>query len=495
MAVTGNADFVFTALIIILNGCNIFLNRFNSFIYSKILPNLKKNMFLALNDCIINKPYTYFKQNITGVLSSKICEVITNAVDIIYLVFFILYQILAILLGLFFVGLSNIFFSEIFCLVIFLSIFSGFFIVKMTMSLSLDFIDSRSNYIAALSDFINNIKDFKLNNLSPLDCKVMSGSLGKLVHKDKLMQRKSAVNLSLLGLCAFFLEAGTILGVLFLLNTKKISLGDSVFVILMSLKLTEQIWSLSDNFFYLVKSISCLKEGLEFLGVNEKNISFQTKISFDLPPKIQLTNVGFSYRKNNIILNNVNLKINHGEKLAITGPSGSGKSTLINVIAGLIELSNGKILINDIDLNLYNINLLRKNITFIHQDSSLLNRSIKDNLTLGCEFISQDNIIKAAKAACIHDDITNLKDGYDTVVGENGFQPSGGQRQRLLIARAFLKNSPLIIMDEPTSALDCSTEVKVVNAIINWFYDNTLIVSTHSKAFISLVDKVFYTDA
>ncbi|MEG6548617.1 ABC transporter transmembrane domain-containing protein [Desulfocurvibacter africanus] len=206
---------------------------------------------------------------------------------------------------------------------------------------------------------------------------------------------------------------------------------------------------------------------------------------------LELKDVSFAYSENDApALNHVDLSIKAGQRVAIVGPSGSGKTTLINLIPLFYRPQQGAIYLNGQRLDEYSLASLRMNIGMVSQDAFLFNLSIRDNIAYGMVGYDEEDVVRAAKAAFAHDFISELPEGYDTVVGERGVKLSGGQKQRLTIARALLKNPPLLILDEATSALDTESERIVQLALENLMKDRTSIVIAHRLSTIMTADKI-----
>ena len=189
-------------------------------------------------------------------------------------------------------------------------------------------------------------------------------------------------------------------------------------------------------------------------------------------------------------LSNINLTINEGEKVAIVGPSGAGKTTFVNLIPRFYEQQEGRILINDVDSRSYTLQSLRQNVAIVSQDAFLFDITIGENIAYSTEGTSAESIEQAAKAAFSHDFIMEFPEGYDTVVGERGVRLSGGQKQRLTIARALLKDAPLLILDEATSALDSESEKIVQKALENLMENRTSFVIAHRLSTILSADRI-----
>lgn len=205
---------------------------------------------------------------------------------------------------------------------------------------------------------------------------------------------------------------------------------------------------------------------------------------------LEFKNVKFGYNEN-LVLKGLNLKIDSGKTYGIVGKSGSGKTTIFNLLNKLYNISSGSILIDGKDINELNEKSIRGNITIISQNPYIFNMSIKDNLKLVKNDVTDEEIIEACKLACLDDYIETLPNKYNTVVGEGGVNLSGGQRQRLAIARALIQNTKIILFDEATSALDNETQSKIQKAIDNLKGNYTIIIIAHRLSTIVNCDKIF----
>ena len=225
------------------------------------------------------------------------------------------------------------------------------------------------------------------------------------------------------------------------------------------------------------------------LDIKNTIIEKENPVEIDIVKSIFFKNVYFSYKENKV-LSNINLNINAGEQVAFVGSSGAGKTTLLNLVPRFFDVNSGCIKINDFDIRDYKISSIRKNIGVVTQDTILFNRSVYDNISYGCFNFSNDDIILAAKRANAHDFITNLDDGYDTVIGERASLLSGGMAQRISIARAILKNPPILILDEATSSLDSESEKLVQSALDELMKNRTVLIIAHRLSTILNADKI-----
>ena len=190
------------------------------------------------------------------------------------------------------------------------------------------------------------------------------------------------------------------------------------------------------------------------------------------------------------MLRNINLKIGAGEMVALVGVSGVGKSTLADLIPRFYDATSGKITLDGIDIRDLKLESLRSQIGIVTQQTFLFNDTVKNNIAYGDRSKDMDHIIAAAKAAYAHDFITALPQSYDTIIGEMGLKLSGGERQRLAIARALLKNPPILILDEATSSLDSESERLVQDALERLMVGRTALVIAHRLSTIHKADRI-----
>ena len=292
-----------------------------------------------------------------------------------------------------------------------------------------------------------------------------------------------------------FLGISSIAGVLWfggIMVLKENSLDASAFIVYLGLayNILTPAKSLS-RATYKVKKASAAAERIFHIIDNETIIpevfEAQTIESFD--KKIEIKNVTFSY-DNEIVIDNINLQIPKGKSIALVGQSGSGKSTLANLICRFYDVNEGSIEIDGINIKKIKKESLRNLIGLVTQDSILFNDSIKNNLLIANPDASNENIIECLKIANAWEFVNKLPDGINSNIGDSGNKLSGGQKQRLSIARAVLKNPPILVLDEATSALDSESEKLVQNALDNLMKNKTSIVIAHRLSTIQKADKI-----
>ena len=225
----------------------------------------------------------------------------------------------------------------------------------------------------------------------------------------------------------------------------------------------------------------------KLLNINNKS---STKNNIDLIEKIKIENVSFFYKKEKYILRNVDLELNKNKTFYFEGNNGSGKSTLVDLISGMLVPSEGKIKVNNVDIN-NNLDAWQKNIGYVSQTTFLINDTIKENIVFGRRFIDEKNLEDVIKLTDLDKLIDSLPDKINTVVGNLGSKLSGGQKQKIMIARALVNNPSVIILDESTNSLDLDAESNFLNIINRIKRDRIIIFIAHSDLIKNFCDEKF----
>ena len=236
-----------------------------------------------------------------------------------------------------------------------------------------------------------------------------------------------------------------------------------------------------ENMFNLLDEKSKVKDSLKQLKINSKT-------------EIKFSNISFGYDERRTVIKDISFEVPNGKKVAIVGPTGAGKSTISRLLFRFYDPTNGSIYINDENINSISQHSLRKIIGVVPQDTVLFNDTIHYNISYGDPKASEDDIINAAKNADIHDFVISLPDGYETIVGERGLKLSGGDKQRVAIARTFLKNPKILFFDEATSALDSSTEKEIQNNLEIMSKDKTTLIIAHRLSTAAYADNIIVLD-
>lgn len=258
---------------------------------------------------------------------------------------------------------------------------------------------------------------------------------------------------------------------LIMLYTPIKGIGNNFNAVQMSFMAMERVWALLDS----VPNIKSQPDAIKLENIKKS---------------IEYKDVCFEYADGRPVLKNINLKVGVGQTIALAGNSGGGKSTFANLLPRFYEVTSGAILIDGIDIRDIDLDSLRNNIAIVFQDNFLFAGTIRENIILGKKDVTEEQVQSAIKNACLDEFISSLDLGLDTEIGERGILLSGGQRQRVGIARAFLKNAPVVILDEATSALDNKSEAVVQQAISNLMKDRTVFIIAHRLSTIQKADKI-----
>lgn len=297
------------------------------------------------------------------------------------------------------------------------------------------------------------------------------------------------------GLMFVIYQAISVSLLIYLYYIGEVTAGDFAMILTVNSGLVDSLWNLS----YIMRennaNLGKVKQALTLLDypydIYDKQNALELKIAC---ASIEFKEVSFKYPSGRVIFNKLSFTINSQEKVGLVGYSGAGKTTVINLILRLFDVLSGEILINNINIKEVTQDSLRKNISLIPQDAVLFHRSIMENIRYGREEATDEEVIEAAKQAYAHDFIVELPDGYNSLVGERGVKLSGGQRQRIAIARAFLKNAPLLILDEASSQLDLATEQLIQKSLVELMHNKTVIVIAHRLSTLLIMDRIIVFD-
>ncbi|PKP52280.1 MAG: antibiotic ABC transporter ATP-binding protein [Bacteroidetes bacterium HGW-Bacteroidetes-1] len=279
-------------------------------------------------------------------------------------------------------------------------------------------------------------------------------------------------------------------GSMVLSDTSPIGAADFITYIIVFSQIIPPAKTFSQGFYNIQKGIASAERIFEILDAEEVIVEKPNALHIeDFKDKIEYRNILFRYDRE-IVLQDVNLTIEKGKIIALVGESGGGKSTMVDLLPRFYDVIGGSILIDGVDLRDYRIDSLRGLMGIVTQESILFNDSLYNNIAFGSTKATKDQVIEAARIANAHNFIMQMKEGYDTTIGDRGSNLSGGQRQRVSIARAVLKNPPILILDEATSSLDTESERLVQDALAKVMSSRTSIVIAHRLSTIQHADEI-----
>jgi ATP-binding cassette, subfamily B, bacterial len=303
--------------------------------------------------------------------------------------------------------------------------------------------------------------------------------------------RRDATTSAMRGLAAITARITVIVAGSVMISRGQITIGTLVAVLGFIGGLLGPVQGLTDAYQTMQRGTVALETIYSILDAPDTvaDVADPIKLS-DARGEVRFENVSYSYDSGSRVLHDIDLHVTSGETVAIVGPSGGGKTTLLMLLQRLYPIDSGRITIDGIDIRDISARTLRQNISSVYQDVGLFNDTVRDNIAYGRPTASDVEIEDAARVAFAHDFITALPDGYDTVVGEHGNRLSGGQKQRVGIARALLKDSPILILDEATAALDAESEALVQRALGNAVQGRTTFIIAHRLATVVNADRI-----
>jgi len=357
-----------------------------------------------------------------------------------------------------------------------------------------DFRDQKEKTSGFITELIRGIRDIKMLNAEENFVKTVENNIEDLNEKDYqvfgVRRSFSLVSNFIKNLFEFLLVVIIIL----LIKKNRFDIAVGIIVFNYRYSITSLVYSLSYILDYIREfNLSCNRVFSFFYGKEFKKEKFG-KIHLDkVMGNFSFCDVCFGY-DDKLVLNNINFEVNANETVAFVGKSGVGKSTIFSLLCKMYDINFGRIMIDGVDINKLDKDSIRGNITVINQNPYIFNMSIRDNLKMVKDNLTDDEMYEACKLACIDVFISSLKDGYDTIVGEGGVKLSGGQKQRLAIARALIQKTEIILFDEATSALDNETQADIQKAILNMKNDYTILIIAHRLSTIVNCDRILYIE-
>lgn len=469
--------------------------RIHNYASWKSMPYIMKNVMSNINDYIVNHSYIYFQNNLTGSIVSKIKGINDGAQKIHNALEFHVSNpvIMTVFTG---IALAIVNLKLFFIIIIFASIQGSVAVYfgKRLNKIEQDKETAWHGIVGRIADNISNIFTIFAYAKARYENNKVCESYDKVYVPLALKWHKVDFIMSCLtGLyyCVFvwFLMAYLI----HLRNIATITVGDIAYVLSLTYIFMDNTWRAINAIKDFTKDIANFKASFSIMETPQEIIDKPNALPLQVSKgEIIFKNLSFSYENNNTIFNNLNLHIKAGQKIGIVGHSGAGKSTLISLLLKNFKATGGDIIIDNQSIYDISSDSLRSQISLIPQDIMLFHRTIGENIGYAKENAVKDLIENAAKIANIHEFIENLPEKYNTIVGERGIKLSGGQRQRIAIARAILKNAPILILDEATSALDSKTEQEIQKSINTMLDVNnaTVIAIAHRLSTIKHLDRI-----
>ena len=468
------------------------LYRFYDWLAIKTFPDLQFKIKQEMFEHVEKHSYSYFQENFSGTLGNKIndmarssCLIISRLIDC------FIARSFGILFGTITMFLIHPYFAFLMVAWSLIFIISSLLLSKKSQYYSEITSNAKSVVVGKIVDNISNILNVKLFAGEKYEKNYLSHYLQDAKDKDckgqwYLLKIKTFYQISVI-----FLTSMMVMLLIYERSQNNITVGDFALILTLNMFLVEEVFFIANQLVPFSEELGTCKQALSIITSKHDIVDIpDAKPLIISKGKIVFDRVHFQYKKGESIFSDKSIIIKPGQKVGLVGFSGSGKSTFVNLILRFFDVDSGKILIDDQDIKTVTQYSLKNQIGMIPQDTILFHRTVAENIAYGSFGATTDEIIKASKQAHCHEFIMKLADNYETLVGERGIKLSGGQRQRIAIARAILKNAPILILDEATSSLDSVTENEIQESLKYLMERRTTIVIAHRLSTLFSMDKI-----
>jgi len=466
--------------------------RILSYIRYKTQLNVKNNIIMRTCSYVYNHSYQFFQDNFSGEISNNVTMLSNNIESIIYENSVYVIRIVALLIAsLYSMYYVHPFFFWVLLIWIMSFLFFSLAFSKKIQNISEYYGESQSVVSGKIVDTTTNANSMSIFSSQHYEVIDLSKAL---LNMKLQFQRKELFFMKFSFIHGLYILSLIALMVYLLLDLKLkglVTIGDFVLILGLASQITDNSWNLTDTIHQINGNLGWCKQSIKKLfipnSIKDKPNAPNLIVS---QGEIVFNNVCFGYEPGKELFTDMSVKIFPKEKVGLVGCSGDGKSTFVNLILRLYDVCSGSILIDGQDIRDVTQNSLRSAISMIPQDPYLFHRSIMDNICYSSANAGYDDVIMAAKQAHAHDFISQLPLGYNSIIGERGIKLSGGQRQCIAIARAILKNAPILIMDEATSQLDSLTEMNIKNSLNELMKNKTTIIIAHRLSSLVNMDRI-----
>jgi ATP-binding cassette subfamily B protein len=495
----GNSSLLtWPAILIVLNFI-VFDNvtwRSIGYINYKFQPVIKNQIISETLNFVLGSSYQFFQDNLSGRISSQITILAENIELILHKISFDFIRGASLLVVSFITAyhVNPLFF---YTLSLWFVAFASFSILmsKRLVNLADQHASRESTISGQLVDCLTNHTNVRIFSQKEYEITRM----GKFfLASQEAFQAKElfiVILYTIQGLMIAVMMAAAVYFLVYLYGKGLVSIGDFALILGLSMELGHMMWYTMSRVDEFNQAAGKCKQSLSALIIESE--IYDRPDSQDLQVQkgqINFEKVKFHYKGTEALFQNKTVVIEPGQKVGLVGYSGSGKSTFVNLILRLYDVTNGRILIDGQDIRNITQDSLRRKVAIIPQDPSLFHRTLMDNIRYGRTNASDEEVIEAAKKAHAHEFISKLPQGYESLVGERGIKLSGGQRQRIAIARAILKNAPILILDEATSQLDSLTESNIQESLWALMQGKTALVIAHRLSTLLHMDRILVFD-
>jgi len=469
----------------------------------RLLDWVRLKFFTSVRYDIVTKMFSYlerhshryFQNNFAGSLSNKISDMQSAVITILSTLDDGFAQFLGLCVAVIILLLVHPIFAVILVAWVTVFLLISFLFFKPIQKLSNVFATSKTILVGKMVDSISNIINTRLFSRNRYEDENIQKATFDTVMKDRSMQWAVLKMRAFWDVSIIVLIGINLIILVKMYSRNQVTIGDFSFIISLSISIFYNLWYLASQFVVFAEELGRCRQALTIIDVPHEIVDQENAAPLTVSEgKIEFKNVTFHYENSKPIFKSMNLVIQSGEKVGLVGLSGSGKSTFVNLILRLFDLQDGEISIDGQNIKSITQDALHEAIAMIPQDITLFHRTLMENIRYGKINASDDDVIEASHKAHCHEFISQLKEKYESLVGERGIKLSGGQRQRIAIARALLKDAPILILDEATSALDSMTEKLIQEGLGNLMKERTTIVIAHRLSTLSEMDRILVFD-
>lgn len=473
----------------------VIIYRLIDYAWMYLNPGVKRYAGDLLMQRMMLHSHQLYQEHFTGSITARIKEVMSGIPDLIKLIGDGFFSYLIILpTSIYIIAQIHPFLSWTLAiwLVIFISL--SYLLAKGVKKYAANSAKARSKVMGAFVDILGNMMSVRLFAAKHFEKSYLAKFLDEYYIADIQRDWYILKMFALLGTSFVIYISVSCFWLIDAFSKGQVIVGDFALVLSLSITLIDRLWNFSRDISKLSDLLGTLTQSLKLMLSPIQILDQDNAPDLDIKEgTIAFENVQFGYEENKPLFQNKTVKIKSGEKVGLVGYSGSGKTTFVHLILRLFDVNEGRILIDGQDIQDVAQESLRRSIGFIPQDPSLFHRSLLENIRYGSH-ATEDEVIEAAKKAFAHEFILALPKGYASLVGERGIKLSGGQRQRIAIARAFLKNAPILILDEATSQLDSVTENVIQYSLQALMHGKTTIVIAHRLSTLLQMDRILVFD-
>jgi len=481
-------------LLIIFTALPGFVWRICDYGWIKLTPLMKKKITTEAMDYTMQHSHNFFQNNFAGSLANKVRDLANSTPRIVEVILYSFVNVgLTIVVAFFALFSIHKYFAFGLLIWAFIFVLTAIKSAKKAGNMSLEIANQQSTIMGNIVDVFGNIANVKFFANRNFEEK----RVGELEDKYNGLYRKRGwfilkfYTVQALTFNIYYIAC--IVAMIWLYKENAVTLGDFLMLFTINNFAIHLMWQAANELRSFLEELGTVNQALQIINV-PLEIKDGEEILDVKKGEIIFENVEFGYKNSAPIFTGKSLTIKPGEKVGLVGHSGGGKSTFVNLILRSFDVTKGRILIDGQDISKATQNSLRANIGLIPQDPSLFHRTLLENISYGTANSSETEIIEAAKKAHAHDFIEKLPQNYSALVGERGVKLSGGQRQRIAIARAFLKNAPILILDEATSQLDSITENIIQDSLKKLMQNKTTLVVAHRLSTLQIMDRILVFD-